>query len=136
MAKPEPEVSEHLHRDMDVTVERVKSFGRSSRHVQLRVLAHLRATLADQSTAIEIAVFALLFSLVGYFVKEGNGVDFQGMNWLVAGIIGVMLGALLVLVVLPMLAPQLLRNRRQQRAQVWLAAYEDEIQRRRSKTRK
>lgn len=136
MAKLDPSISEHLHKDLNVTVDRVRSFGKSSRKVQLEVLARLRATYADQSTAIEIAIAAVAFSLFTFFVRPPEGLNFQEMNWAVGAIIGLLLAATVLVVLIPIFGPQLLRNSRQQHAQVWLAAYEDEIQRRRSRPKK
>ena len=136
MAKLDPTIDAHVHNDLNVTVERVRSFGKENRGVQLQVLAHLRATLADQSTAIEIAVFALALSLFAYFIRPTGGVDFREMNWIASLVVALILGGALAIALLPAWGPQLLRNGRQQRAQVWLAAYEDEIQRRRSRRSK
>lgn len=116
-----------------MTRERVRKFGKASRTVQLGVLANLRATLADQSIAIEIAVIAIALSLLGSIFGPVKTIDFEGMNWVSIVIITLLSGAFLAIALLPAYGPQLVRNGRQQRARVWLAAYEDEIQRRRSR---
>jgi hypothetical protein len=125
----ESEVKKHIHKDMNVTPERVKALAKAPRQVQLQVLAELRAATSDQSTAIDVAVIAVAFSLVGLFIKPVNGTDVLGMHWLVSLVVFLPVGAMLAIVVLIAFWGTLRLNKRQRRAHVWLGAYEDELER-------
>lgn len=133
--KLDSKVEEHIHRDLDVTYERVKAFGKAKHPIRIQVLATLRWTAGDQSLNTVLAISAIVVALAFWILKP-VGVDLQAMPWLVAMAAGVGLSLVLILGSIPILAIAGIGQGRQERAKVWLAAYEDEIQRRASRTRK
>ena len=131
-----PDVQAHLHADIDVTPERVRAFGKADYASRLRVLAVLRARDSDQSTTSMIAIGAITVSLLFVLVKPPQALDLTGgVIWVtIAGVVVVSVG--IVLMLLPAIVPGVIGNADQQRARVWLGAYEDEVVRRQARGKK
>lgn len=129
MAKKNPSVDAHMHKDVDVTPDRLRAFRKAKRRDQLLVLARLRLQIADQSSSLEIALAGLFLGFMALVVAPSSGLTFQNGSWaegLGSGL-GLGLGGLIALS--PILIPHGIRQGRQERAHVWLAAYEDELNR-------
>lgn len=116
----------YLHRDTDVDLSRVTAFLEADPEVRLKVLAALRQRVADDSTANELAVFALTFSIIGLLVAP-TAADLGNMDSIARAVFGGLLGIVAILMVLPFAVPALVRTRRRQSATVWLGAYEDAL---------
>jgi len=130
-----PEVRAHLHRDVQVTPERVRAFGKADYALRLRVLAVLRERSSDQSMTSMVAIFAIAISLIFVFVKPPHAFELTGEAW-VNLVTMLLIPVLIVLMLLPAIVPDALGNSSQSRARVWLGAYEDELVRRQSRAKK
>jgi hypothetical protein len=116
----------HLHRDTDVDLARVEAFLNAGPEVRLKVLAVLRSQASDDSTANELAILALTFSIVGLMVTPAAA-DLGNTDGIARVIFGGLLGVAAILMVLPFAVPALVRTQRRQSAIVWLRAYEDAL---------
>jgi hypothetical protein len=123
------DVSIHLHKDKVVTSARVRAFGNATYETQLSVLTELRLQASDDTSHVELSVVSLLFALFA-LVFAPQTVELTNIPWWATLIVGAVLGVVLLVVVLPFAVPQILHHNKRQRAQLWLATYQDEIQRR------
>ena len=122
-----PEVRKHIHGDSLVTPERVDAFFASSREVQLRVFGVLRERANDQSGTIQLSLSAVVISLiVVIYVPTQHSVAPNG-DW--ASVIAACIALALVaaFVILPLALGPIWTHERQQNANVWLGAYQDEL---------
>ncbi|WP_104193875.1 hypothetical protein [Cryobacterium sp. M25] len=131
-SKPSAESSAHLHKDLDISPAKVRAFGDATYRTQLQVLAELRIRSGDDTTSIEYAVAGLLLGFSALIFAPAKAVSLEGLPWWVSLVGGALLALLFVAVLFPFLIPQALRHHRRRQAIAWLAAYEDEISRRRS----
>lgn len=128
--KLDPEIQEHIHRELPVTPERVKAFGRAKYGIRLQVLAELRSRADSRLTGSDLAIVAITLSLFIFLVSPTRGIDFGAMNWVVLIVVSLTLACVLLLALLLLVIPHWRDLWQQRRASVWLAAYEDEIARR------
>lgn len=130
--KPSEAAAEHLHKRADVDPAKITAFGDASWATQLEVLKWLRLDIAADVSQLQYFAATLLLGFVALLIAPPQGVDFLGMDLLVAVVLGVILAAFLLLCAVPFLLPMLLEHRDRAVKLVWLAAYEDEITRRQS----
>lgn len=120
---------EHMHRHTRITSELVDRFAEAPRENQLQVLAQLRARVADDSHAIELAVAGIAVSVLALLLVPPR-VDLAHLPWVVSLATGGMLGIFVAVLLVPLLIGSAIRSNRREIATVWLRAYEDELQRR------
>jgi hypothetical protein len=124
-------VSAHIHGDLDVTLRRVRAFSAADLEVQLQVQAELRRRVNDESNAALFALYGIAIAVVGLFVSPAKGLNLLGLPIWASLVIGLFLGVVGAAVALPFAIGPVVRSLRRERALIWLAAYEDEIARRR-----
>jgi hypothetical protein len=122
-------VSVHLHDDKKVTSARVRAFGDASYETHLRVVTELRLRASDDTSHVELSAVSLMFALYA-LIFAPKMVELTNTPWWAALVVGGVLGIILLVVVLPFAVPQILHHNKRQRAQLWLATYQDEISRR------
>ena len=124
-----PDVAAHLHRDVDVTTERLDRFAHEPRAVQLRVLAALREKAVEDNLeltliAISLAIFLPLLTFVA--APKTTVLSFWALT-----LVSIAIAALVLVVLAPVAWAAVKEHRRREIATVWLGAYLDELERRR-----
>lgn len=132
MQNKNPDVLRHLYSDLDATRARLREFSRAKRSVRLLVLATLRQRAGDQSSSLELGLAALILAALALIISPAPELTFEGQPFLTAVALGAVLGLGGLIALAPIWIPHMIRQRKQEYAQVWLAAYLDEIQRRQS----
>lgn len=126
--------SAHLYNDDRVTPERVAAFAGASRDEQLKVLAELRRRSVDDINDVQISIMVAAFGALSVlFVAPGLSTHVLKAGtsaWAVELAAAIAAGAVVGIVLLPIIVFAVLNSRRRERATIWLRAYEDEIQRR------
>jgi len=128
--------SKHLYADDRVTIDRVDAFAVASRREQVLVLTELRRRSGedpnDVQTSVMVGAFGVLSTL---FVapKVADLVQTLGSEpWLLWLPTGVAAGVVIIISLSPVIVSALLRGSKRERAALWLRAFEDELERRRS----
>lgn len=122
--------AKYLHRDTNVTTQRLDQFAARTHAEQAEILGQLRKRAADDSHIIELTVMSIAIALLAMFVVPTR-VDLTGLPLIGAFITGGAIGIFAVLILAPTLIAAAVRNSRREAATVWLGAFEDELQRRR-----
>lgn len=130
-----PEVQRHLHRDNDVTRDRLDAFVTDDDATRLRVLAELRTRSVDQETTLTLTLQAAGISTVAVMLAAVRRDVVPAAPHAADGVVGyvayllacVVLGVFAVVIVLPSVWRAVKGNRDTARAAVWLAAYEDAL---------
>ena len=123
----------HIHEDNRVNTDRVDAFALAPRQEQMTTLAELRSRVKDDSNSVELAVsLALVGALITVVVPLPESISaLQNPNWWVAAIVWVLLclaiGAGLFIALLPVLISTMRHSRKRDLAELWLRAYEDEL---------
>lgn len=128
MAKLTPEAEAFVQRHANVEPASVFAFGDAPHPTQLAVLSVLRGRVHDQSSAVEVVLGATaiaFISLVFTPIAVPENAPFAGRL-----VIGLMIGAGAATVLLPTFIGPYLRASRQAVAAIWMAAYQDELNRR------
>jgi hypothetical protein len=128
-SKLPPTVAAHIHKDEDVTLDRVAAFGGANHETHMRVLTELRRHASDDTSGIELSLLTLLFAFFA-LIFAPKAIAFDELPPIAAGAVVFVVVLILVAAVSPIAIPQLIRHNRRVRAQVWLGAYQDEIARR------
>ncbi len=128
--KDAPHVAEFTKLE-PVSVERVDKFAELSRGQQVEILAALRARSVEDN--LELAAFGIVIPIVVSLSIGLVGINrLTGpawANWIAIGVASFLVAGSIMLVLSVLVLP---RESRRKNALTWLAAYEDEIARRRS----
>lgn len=130
--KPDPRVTEHIHNDFEVTPERVRSFGKSDRATRLLVLAELRKRANDDWNSTELTLIGLMFGVAAVILAPKVGLDVGAHPAWALAVVGLVVGFAAVVAFLPIILPAMATHNRRKIAHVWLGAFQDEIERRRT----
>jgi hypothetical protein len=129
--KPDPRVARHIHADLDLTPERVRAFGKEKYATRLLVLAELRRRTGDDGMTAQLSLVGIAVAAIAIVIVP-RGVSLEDMPLAVGLTVGLTLGILVSFALLPVIIPSLIAIRRREHAHVWLGAYLDEVERRRS----
>ena len=121
----------HIHSDDRVNELRIREFADASTQDRINALTELRRRVHNDSNTIEIGLGGALLGAGASILLPGSPMPDIGEEWwiglIVRGLIGLVGGFLIVVALSPLLLPMMRRSRRREVAQVWLAAYEDEL---------
>jgi hypothetical protein len=108
----------------------VKAFGEQPAHTQFQVLQDLRSRVATDFAPMSIAISAVALALAALFFPAASTTwSTNGLSNLISGVI---IGVVVVIALAPTLIGIAMDQAARVLAMVWLAAYEDELERRRS----
>jgi len=117
-------------RQASVSLDRIDAFAELPRDRQLDILTSLRGRSVEDH--LELAMFGILLPIVISVSLSFTKIEPLEGPWWVKSIIMLALGLLLAVPVVTIVGvPLILRDIKRKNALVWLAAYEDELARRR-----
>lgn len=123
MSRLPSDVKRHIHRDINVTLPRIRDLKREPLSVRLQVQAELQRRASDDSSNIELALAGLVIAFIALLVAPTSPIHLDQVPWPSNLLTGVVLGIFAAVALSPFAAHALVTQERRVRATVWLAAY-------------
>jgi hypothetical protein len=120
------DVIPHIHRDTNVTLQRIRDLKREPLNVRLQVKAELQRRASDDSPNIELTLVGLAVAFIALLVAPTSPIHLEQVPWPSNLIAGIIIGVFAAIVVTPFAIRALVAQERRMRATVWLAAYAEE----------